>query len=126
MANEITLSSSLQFAKGNIAAQSLQVQTVRADVAGKDFARESQTITTAAGGTAISLGAVAAPGVFSIKNNDTLGGNYVEILPAVSGTPLLRILPGETAQGRFSATVTAPAAIAHTASVDIEFLIVQV
>jgi hypothetical protein len=122
MANELTFSTSLQFSKGNIAAQNLQIQNVRGD-AGEDFVRESQTITTAAGGTAINLGPVTAPGAFAIKNNDAT--NYVEILPAVSGTPMLKILPGEVAQGRFTSTVTAPAVKANTASVDIEYLIVQ-
>jgi hypothetical protein len=126
MANELTFSASLQFSKGNIAAQSLQIQNVRGDVAGKDFMRASQTMTTATGGVAINLGAVTAPGAFAIKNNDPTGGNYVEVLPAVSGTPMLKILPGETAQGRFTSTVTAPAVKANTASVDIEYLIVQV
>ena len=124
MANELTFSTSLQFSKGNIAAQSLQIQTVRGDVAGKDFVRASQTMTTATGGTAINLGPVTAPGAFAVKNNDAT--NYVEILPAVSGTPMLKILPGEVAQGRFTSTVTAPAVKANTASVDIEYLIVQV
>jgi hypothetical protein len=126
MANELTFSTSLQFSKGNIAAQNLQIQNVRGDVAGKDFMRASQTMTTATGGVAINLGAVTAPGAFAIKNNDPVGGNYVEVLPAVSGTPMLKILPGETAQGRFTSTVTAPAVKANTASVDIEYLIVQV
>jgi hypothetical protein len=123
MANEITASGSLSAAKGNFAAEALAVSTLRATLAGTRFLKEPQTIPTTAGGTAIKLGDLASIGWFFIKNLDPT--NYVEILNAVSGAVFLKLAPGEFAMGRFASAVTAPAALANTASVQIEVLILE-
>ncbi len=123
MANEITVSGSLSVAKGNLAAESLSVSTLRANLAGSKIEKSVQSIPTTAGGTAIKLGDLGSVGWFFIKNLDNT--NYVEIMNAVSGTAFLRLLPGEFAVGRFAGGVTAPAALANTGAVLIEYEICE-
>lgn len=124
MSQEATISALLQFAKGNILTKSLQVSSIKADVTGNDFVQGSQTIPTTAGGTAINLGTLSGTlGLFAIKNNDAT--NYVDIMSAVSGTAFLRIKPGECFVGRLPPGITAPAALANTASVSIEYLLLE-
>lgn len=122
MANELTINGSVAFSKGNVATKTLAVQTLRANVSGADFIQATQSIPTTAGGTAISIpAAIGTPGWFFIKNNDAT--NYVTILDSVSGAALLKLKAGEVAMGRFASA--APAALANTAAVVIEYLIVE-
>lgn len=125
MANEITLSGSLAVAKGNLASESLSFSGLKATLTGKEIIKASQTIPTTAGGTAINLAGLGSVGWALIKNLDAT--NYVEILNAVSGTVMIRIPPGLAAGPfLFAPNVTAPAALAHTASVDIEYEIAEI
>lgn len=124
MSQEVTVQASLSFTKGSVSQKNLSITGLRADVAGTNFVQQTQTIPTTAGGTAIKLGSLASVGWFFIKNNDPT--NFVEILNAVSGAVLLKLLPGEFACGRFHTTVTAPAALADTAACQIEYLIVEI
>lgn len=122
--NEITISGSLAIAKGSLASESLAVSGLKATLVGKQIVKATQTIPTTAGGTAINIGALGSVGWAFIKNLDIT--NYVEILNAVSGTPSINIPPGLSAGPfKFATGVTAPAALAHTASVDIEFEIAE-
>jgi hypothetical protein len=123
MANELTITGVLQFQKGVIAAESLSLSSAQFNVTGSKFVKDEQSVPTTAGGTAINIGPLASLGWFMIKNTDTV--NYVQLLNAVSGTVLLKIEPGEIAMGRFDPTVTAPALLANTAPVVVEFMIVE-
>jgi hypothetical protein len=82
-----------------------------------------QTVTTTA--AVIALGALAGGtlGRFAIKNLD--GTNNLSILPAVAGTAFLTLLPGEMAQGRFDAGVTAPAVVASGAPLLMEYVVCE-
>ncbi len=120
MANELTVTGTLAYAKGNIASTSMTKSGVRFDVAGSNYERGTKVVTTSSP-QAIGLGAVGTPGWFFIQNNDAT--NYVNIFDATGGNAFLKLKPGEFAIGRFAAT--APAAQANTASVSIEFMIVE-
>ena len=121
MSQEITVSATLQVAK-NWAAKSLTA-SFKPDLNGTNFVQESQSIPTTAGGTAINLGNLASLGWYLIKNLDT--ANNVDLLDAVSGHTINTLKPGECAMGRFASGVTAPAMLAHTASVQVEYLILE-
>jgi hypothetical protein len=123
MANEITLIASLQAAKGPIA-EVLARSGVKADMAGTKFLRKIQTIPTTAGGTALDLTGVATVGWAILINTDAT--NYVDLMTAVSGTAFARLLKGEFALIRICPTLTAPAMLAHTASVDVEMLLLEI
>lgn len=120
MAQEITATASLAYSKGSIASVSMAKSGSRFDVSGSNYERGTQTITTSSP-QAIGLGSVGTPGWFYIQNNDAT--NYVTIFDATSGNAFLKLKPGEFAVGRFAAT--APAAQANTASVAIEYMIVE-
>ena len=119
MASEATTSRSLAFVKGSVS-QTLTGSS-SSTVAGTNYQKADQTIPTSA--TAINLGPLAGVtlGEFLIKNNDST--NYVDILQNTAGVTMLHILPGGCSSGYFHSTITAPAAKANTASVDIEFLL---
>jgi hypothetical protein len=124
MANELTCTGSVQFAKGQVGAVGMAKSGVKFTVTGGDYVRGTFSVPTTSGGTAIPLGGIAtAGGWYFIQNNDST--NYVKIMNAVSGTVVLQIMPLEFAIGRFDAGVTAVAAIAHTAAVVIEYIFVD-
>ena len=123
MANEITVNATLQGAKV-FTAESLSLGSTQFNMAGSNYQKATQSIPTTAGGTAIKLGNLGSIGWFFIKNLDTT--NYVQIMNAVSGTVMLRILPGGFACGYFDSVVVAPAALANTAAVVIDYLMFEV
>ena len=120
MANELTVTAALNYAKGNIATVSMGKSGKQFNVTGSNYERGTQVVTTSSP-QAISLGAVGTAGWFYIQNNDAT--NYVTIFDATSGNAFLKLMPGEFALGRFAAT--APAAQANTASVVIEYMVVE-
>ena len=124
MANEITISASLAVAKGNLASEALAVSAIKATLTGKQVVKATQTVPTTAGGTAIGLAGLGSVGWVFIKNMDAT--NYVDIMTAVSGTAFARLLPGEICLLRLTPAITAPAALAHTAAVDIEYEFVEI
>jgi hypothetical protein len=124
MANELTCSGSLQFSKGAVNPVSMTKSGVQFNVAGTRYVRGVFSVPTTANGTAIPLGNNGSVGWFYIENNDST--NYVQILNAVSGEALIRLYPGEFTCGRFDTTVTAPAAQANTAVVQIEYMFVEI
>ena len=90
---------------------------------GSKFAEGIMAVPTTAGGTAIPVSALANLGLALFMNADPT--NYVEILTAVSGTAFVKLLPGDVAVFRFDPAVSAPAMLAHTASANVEFLILE-
>lgn len=126
MASELTINASLAFAKGNVASNSISLSSnTKFNVTGTRYAEGVQTIPTTAGGTTILLGPmVGTLGWFFFKNLDAT--NFIEIMTVIStGIVALKLKPGEIAMGRFGSGVTAPAAIADTASVQLQYLIVE-
>jgi hypothetical protein len=122
MANEATTSRSLTFSKGLIS-ESLTASGT-STVGGVDFVKQSQTVPTSA--TAINLGFLAGVtlGEFIINNNDST--NFVDILTSTAGTTILHILPLNSASGYFASNITAPAARANTAAVQVEYMILPI
>jgi hypothetical protein len=126
MANEITISGQIQYA--NPAANIAQVSSPPFfnqlfSITGKNFVSGTMSVPTTAGGTAIPVSALSGLGWGAFKNNDS--SNYVTLLTAVSGTAFPRIPPGGIAIFYFDSSVTAPAAIANTAAVELQFFILE-
>lgn len=126
MANEITVSGSLSYLNQpqNISQQSLSVNSLSVNITGKNFASGSMSVPTTSGGTAIPLAGLATIGWAMFKNNDAT--NYIELLSAVSGTVFAKLFPGEFALLRVDPTITAPAALAHTAPAALEWLMLEI
>lgn len=125
MSNEITLTGTLQYANPaqNIPPISLALSSTNFSITGKNFEEGTKLFPTTAGGTAIPLGGIGTLGLCAFKNNDPT--NYVQILSAVSGTVIIRINPGELHIFRFDPTVVAPAILANTAGVLVQYLLLE-
>lgn len=122
MANEIQYSNSLSYTKGAITTKQQSVTNKTVTVSGINYALSSQTIATSA--TALDISNLAAGlGWAWFRNTDAT--NPVDLMTSTSGAHFATLLPGESAQFRFSTSVTAPAAIATSASVVLEFFIVE-
>lgn len=124
-ANEITLTGSLQYANPaqNISEVGLSLFNALFSITGKNYTYGTMSVPTTAGGTAIPVSNLSTLGLAIFKNNDAT--NYVQILTAASGTVLPRLNPGEVAVFRFDSGVTAPAALAHTAPVVLQYMILE-
>lgn len=121
MANEITVSVSLAFAKSGKSIE-LSRKGKQLDVSGTDYIRRTQVIGTSE--EALDVGDIATPGYFIGWNNDTT--NYVSIRPSTGGDNCVELKPGgEPVCFRFARAATAPYAIAATASCEIEFLFIE-
>lgn len=121
MANELTVSLTLQFAKGNVASVGFVKSNLQFTVAGQKYVRTVQNIGTSI--EALAMGEVATPGWYFFFNLDAT--NYVEILTAIAGVAFLKLKPGEAAVGRLPTAITAPAAQANTGAVNLEYQIVE-
>lgn len=120
MPGTVTVFASLKFANTTGGAASQQLPTASFSVAGDHYQSSIMSVPTTAGGTAIPLGGVSSPGGWWwFQNNDPT--NYVDILTAVSGTAFLRLMPGEGFPVRLNPGLTAPAALAHTAAVELMY-----
>lgn len=120
MANELTLSASLSYAKNNITV-ALSVASLLANVAGNGLEALNNYVATTSD-TALPLGSVTSAGgyLFIINTDPT---NYVTIKSAVGGTPLTRILAGQFALFRLDNSVTVPSIQANTASCIVKYAI---
>lgn len=117
MANEITITTTISVAKGNIAAIS-RGSAFSVTMTGDRITHLTQNIGTSE--EAINLGDVSTPGYFWVKNLDST--NYVEIRGATGIADSQQVNAGEQQLFRFAADAV-PYAIANTAAVDIEFLL---
>jgi len=121
------VTASLSYANSNanigILQKLLAVSNLSISVSGKNYVEGTMAVPTTAGGTVIPLGSLTGLGWGIFWNHD--GTNYVDILPATSGVSIVRMLPGEPAVFRFGSGITAPAALAHTAVVLMEYLIIE-
>ena len=125
MANEITLSGSLQYQNTaiGIAQQSLSVNSLLVSIVGQQFTEGTKSFPTTAGGTAIPLGGLATIGWCMFKNNDPT--NFISILTGVAGTQIAKLFPGEFALLRLDPAITAPAALANIAAASLQWLMLE-
>ena len=121
MANEGTFGNSLSLVKDGAKIRKAMAPTLF-DVASSVSVSGVQSIGTSE--EAIDMGEVTAPGMAWFHNLDST--NYVEIRPGTGAADLVRLNAGETCQFRFAADCTAPYAIANTAAVKVEYLILSV
>lgn len=124
MSQPIQLTAQLSLTETNVNT-ALSVAGLYVAQSGVRYTQNIQSVPTTAGGTAIPLGGLGSGtlGYAMFVNLDAT--NYVDILSAVSGTALIRLLPGETALFRFTAGITAPAMLAHTGAVAVQYLICE-
>lgn len=118
MSNELILSASLKFAKGerrvNVAKAGVQL-----DVAGTDFIQKTQTIGTSV--EDMDLGDIGTPGYMFVRNLDAT--NFVSIRHGASGDNVVKIRAGGIAL--FELASSDPQAIADAASVEIEYTVIE-
>lgn len=126
MANEITVTATLQYYNTgkNLPQEVLTLQATSFNITNSNYVKGTKSFPTTAGGTAIPLGGVTASlGWAWFKNTDST--NYITLLSAVSGTTLIRLLAGEACVFRFDPGVTAPAILANTAAVVVDYMILE-
>ncbi|SVA95950.1 uncharacterized protein METZ01_LOCUS148804 [marine metagenome] len=120
MAEEITVSGSLQVTKDGVTDKLAKVG-LSIDMSGGDITHRTQTVGT--GEEALGMLDAGTPGLCLIKNLDST--NYVEVRQATGVADLIRINAGEFALFRFAADATAPFVIANTGNVIIEYLLIE-
>ncbi len=124
MANEITITSSLSFAKDAVTqnAEGLSQTNAQSSVGGNTFVRGNMQVPTA--GTAIPLGGVTVPGWAQFKNLDPM--NYIQIFSDATMTKCLCRLKGGDPMAQFPLDDTAvPYAKANTAICSMDYLIIS-
>lgn len=119
MANEITLSASLQYADSEDADVTAEISELLATVATKKFIKYKQNISTSE--EALTLGEVTSPGWAFFINRDAT--NFVNLKVATSGAIFAKLLPGEFACLRLGSGAQAPYAIADTSACQLEVLL---
>lgn len=119
MANEVTVTTSLQFAKGNVDL-TLSDAAKTFDVTGTRYVRGVQSVGFASE-EALDMGDITDPGWAYFRNLDA--SNFVEIARATGESALIRLKAGESCCFRMIAT--APFVQADTGAVDLEYMIVQ-
>ena len=118
MADEATVTTSLQFVKGSVSTK-LSDSASTFDVAGTRYIRNVQNVGTSE--EALDMGDITDPGWSYFKNIDAT--NYVEIRAATGDTAFIRLKPGE--HQCFRMVATAPFVIANTSAIDLLYMIVQ-
>lgn len=118
MANELTLSASLSYAKGG-RSQSASKTALKLDVSGTDHIKLSQTIGTSP--EALDIGDITTPGYVFIENKDE--NNFVEIRHGASGDDVVKVRAGGIAM--FELATATPFAIADTAAVELDITIIE-
>lgn len=122
MANELTINASLAYADAEDADELLAVVNKMANVSTKAYIKHKQNIGTSE--EALDLGGLTSMGYAIFVNRDST--NYVEIRSATgAGNDIIKLLAGEVALFRFGSDITAPFAIANTATVQLEYLIIS-
>ena len=118
MANEITVTTKLSFTKGGTTT-SLEVSNLKVDVSGSRFIHNRQEIGTSE--EAIDVGDLASVGYMLLVNRDAT--NFVEVRAGTGVADTIKLKPGESSLIRLVAT--APFAIADTAAVELEYLLIE-
>ena len=120
MANELTLSASVSYEKGNVEEISRAISSLLATVSGSGFIHNVQAIGTSE--EALNLAAVTIAGGWAfLKNLDDT--NYLEVRSGTGASnDIIRLNAGEFALLRWGSDITAPYAIANTAECLLEYI----
>ncbi len=119
MANEISISAILEFAK-NSSAKKLSINGLLATMSGDDFVSLRQVIGTSEEALNIPSD-IGTPGWLLVINRDAT--NFVSIRRATGEGNFAKLLPGEPLLCRLAAA--APYLIADSAPVAIEYLLLE-
>ncbi len=119
MANEITLTASLQFAKGGVAAAPLAVNGLQVNMAGTKYVRGVESIAITE--TVVGIGNCTTLGYAIFHNLDAT--NFVTIRMATGITTGMKLKPGEYCMVRLGGN--APCAIADTAPCLVDYMIIE-
>jgi len=115
MAGELAISAKIIFNKGGASAR--MSEGISVDVTGDAYTKQTQSIPTS--NTALDDGvAVGTQGYIFIKNLDST--NFVTV--GITGSYSIKLLAGDIALFRAAAAIFA---LADTASVDVEYVIIE-
>jgi hypothetical protein len=124
MSNPIQVLAQLSLTESGV---NISLPTISAPISvafsGSRYTQNVMSVPTTSGGTAIPLGNLGNLGLAMFINLDPT--NPVTLMTAVSGTNIIKLLPGDYALFRFAAAVTAPAAISATSPCLLEYLILE-
>lgn len=118
MANELTLTASCKFLKGDSDVL-FNKSGILLDVSGDDYVRLTQNVGTTQ--EALNLGDLTTPGYILVFNRDTT--NFVSIRPGTGENDLVKIPAGGIAL--FMIASSAPFIIADTAACIVEYLLIE-
>jgi hypothetical protein len=119
VANELTISSSLNFVKSGRSV-GLQRNGIQADVTGLDYVKQTQNIGVTE--EALDLGDISTNGWVMFVNRSA--SYEIRIRAASGAADLISMLPGEHA-GPFRLKAAAPYAIAITGAAQLEMLLIE-
>jgi len=119
MANEITLSASLAYSEGDVAA-SLAFTGLQFDVTGNKVVHTVQSVAITTDEPLVH-GDVGTPGYIIIKNHDD--ANFVSLSDADGTTACVKIKAGEVAMFRLASAD--PYIVADTAACIVEYLLIE-
>jgi hypothetical protein len=127
MSNPITAQAQLQYNNSagiNVSMPPTSFDTANVAITGSHFIQATMSVPTTSGGTAIPVTDLANLGLACFQNLDPT--NYIDLLSAASGTAFARLLPGDPPfLFRFNPGITAPAALAHTAACNLQYMILE-
>lgn len=120
MANELSVSGSFSYSRGNFASLARSVSALGVNVNADPLICDVLSVTTSE--LAIPLGGVTAGGNWVwLKNLD--GTNFVEVRVGTGSTKFCKLKPGEFALFRLGSGITAPYIIADTATCLVEYVL---
>lgn len=120
MANELTVSSSIRFQKGNAPAVRFEQTPTDLNVSGTQCVVHIQSIGTSE--EALDIGDLGTLGWAYFHNLDAT--NFVSIRSGTGAANFLKLLPGERA-GPMRLAASAPYAIADTGACELWYMIVE-
>jgi hypothetical protein len=122
MAEELKIGTSFSYLKDGMSL-SLALSALAVDVAGDGAIHTRQNIGFAAEEALLVPADIATLGYCIVVNRDST--NFVEIRPGTGVQDMIVVRPGKFAVFEFAPGVTAPYAIADTAAVEIEFILLE-
>lgn len=111
MANELTISASLNYSKSGVV-DGMAKGGLQRTVTGTRYVKNVQLIGTSE--EAINIAELGSLGYAMFENLDAT--NYIEIRVATSGAKAIKLLPGDVACFRFGSGAQVPYAISDTAA----------
>lgn len=122
MADELTFSASMAFAKGNIDV-SFGKSGLTVTISGGDYVKKTQ-ITATTPGAALNLGSITTPGYFLGYNTDSTDDILISF--GTGGSNTVKISPGKIAMFEFDDTDAAnPFVMASANTPVLEYLLVE-